>query len=195
MESIFRNDINEGNKTIMQLSGILQTSYKSRITSQIIFQQTYPRFFKRENHNIVALVSVYIASKINETLLKLEFILEAAGKIEHIEAVPSRDKLVLLECKIIEFFGFQFDIRPAQLFLLRIGKTLNINILRRLELLDGVHSDNRVNFINYFNGMYEPELAALGVLSDDELELFECFFCVSVDRAILEEVRSVLFDK
>lgn len=195
MEAVFRNDINEGNRTIIQLSRVLQTPYKSKIISQIIFQQTYPRFFRKESHNVVALVSVYIASKINETLVKLELILEAVSMMGYIDASISRDRLIILECRMIELFGFKFDIRPAQFFLLRIGKTLNIDVLKRLIVLDDVHGDNRVNFIDYFDGMYKPELVALGALSDHELQLFECFFCVSVDRPVIEEIRTVLFKK
>lgn len=195
MEAVFRNDINEGNRTIVQLSRMLQVPYKSKITSQIIFHYTYPHFFKRENHNMIALVSVYLASKINETLIKLELVLDAISRIEYIESVLSRDKLIFLECKMIELFGFQFDIRPAQLFLMRIGKTLDVNIDRRLLLLDDVHSDSRVNFINYFSGTYDSELVALSALSDDEIILFECFFCVHVDMEMIEEIRTVLFKK
>ena len=36
--------------------------------------------------------------------------------------------------------------------------------------MEEVHSDNRVKFSNYFSGMYESELVALGVLSDYEID-------------------------
>ena len=75
---------------------------------------------------MVVLVSVYIASKINETLIKLELIVEATSKIEYIEITVPRDKLIILECKMIELFGFQFDIRPAHFFFAKDWKTIEL---------------------------------------------------------------------
>lgn len=177
---------------LLQLCSMLHTPVRVRITAQILFQHTYPRLFKKESCSAVALVSIYLSSKINETLLKLEVLLDALSSTG---CSVSRDRLVHLECRMVELAGFQFDIRPAHLFLLRIGKTLGLDVLARLDVLDDVHSDGRANLINYFSGMYNPEIVALSVLGDDEISLFECFFCASVDRPLVSEIRTVLFKK
>ncbi|ADM10970.1 cdk activating kinase-like protein [Encephalitozoon intestinalis ATCC 50506] len=195
MESMLKNDIAEGNKTILNLSKLLSIPYRSKIISQIIFQQTYPKLFRKESYNIVVLVCVYLASKINETLIKLEAILEAMPRATHAGTIPPRERLIAIECKVIELIEFQFNIRPAQFFLLRIGKTLNVDVLKKLVVLDEVHGDGRVNLIKYFNGVYEPEMVALSVLDDEELSLFECFFGVRVNRALVEEIKSVVLKK
>jgi hypothetical protein len=191
MEAIFKNDIAEGNRTIVQLSKTLQVPYRLRILSQIIFQQTYPRFFKRESHNTIALLSIYLASKMNETLLKLDVLLEGMTKLGSFKA-PPRDRMVRLECKMVEICNFEFDVEPAQLFLLRLGKALGIDVADRLAVLDDLHSDNRVNSINYFSGIYDPKVVALSMLRDEEIGLFECFFSVRIERSIVEEIRAVL---
>lgn len=195
MESVLRNDTVEGNKTILHLSKLLCMPYKTRLVSQIVFQQVYPKLFKKESYNIVALVSVYLASKINETLIKLDTILEAMAKVTHIGSVPPRERIIAIECKIIELIEFQFNINPVQFFLLRIGKTLNVDVLKKLAVLDEVHGDGRVNLIKYFSGVYGAEMVALSVLDDGELSLFECFFGVSVSRALVEEIKSVILKK
>ncbi|CAD24988.1 similarity to CYCLIN K (C-TYPE) [Encephalitozoon cuniculi GB-M1] len=195
MESVLKNDILEGNKTILHLARLLYMPYKSKIVAQIIFHHAYPKLFKKESYNIVALVCVYLASKINETLIKMETILDAIPRATSMGTTPHRERLIAIECKVIELIEFQFNIRPAQLFLLRIGKTLNTDVLRKLAVLDEIHGDGRVNLIKYFNGVYEPEMVALSVLDDDELILFECFFGVAVSRVLVEEIRSVLLKK
>ncbi|KAG5858950.1 hypothetical protein KMI_10g16500 [Encephalitozoon hellem] len=195
MESVLRNDIVEGNRTISNLAKLLCIPYKTRIVSQIIFQQVYPKLFKKESYNVVALVCVYLASKINETLIKLDAILEAMAKAAHMSTAPSRERIIAIECKVIELIEFQFNISPVQFFLLRLGKTLNIDVLKKLSVLDEIHGDGRVNFIKYFGGVYEPQMVALSVLDEEELSLFECFFGVSVNRALVEEIKSVVIKK
>lgn len=195
MEAVLRNDIAEGNKTVLHLARLLFIPYRSRVMSQIIFQQAYPKLFKKEGYNIVALVSIYLASKINETLIKLETILEAVPKTAHGDSIPSRDRLIAVECKVVELLGFQFNIQPAQFFLLRVGKTLGIDVSKRLEALDEVHGDGRANLIRYFGGVYQPEMVALSILDNDELRAFESFFGVSLNRVFVEEIRSVVLKK
>ncbi|KAH9412211.1 hypothetical protein HK407_01g01040 [Ordospora pajunii] len=195
METVFRNDLGEGNKTVLDVSQMLCISYRSRIMAQIIFQKVYPRFFKKEGHTIVAIASVYLSAKINEALVKPDVLFEMISRNMPAGTALSRDRLVSVECKIIEMIEFQFNVCPAQLFLMRVGKTLGIDVSRKLLALDEIHGDSRANFIKYFDGMYDPEVVALSVLGDEEVRLFECYFGVRIDRGLVEEVRSIMTKK
>ncbi|KAM0672355.1 hypothetical protein OCOL_000573 [Ordospora colligata] len=163
--------------------------------AQIVFQKVYPKFFKKEGHTIVAIASVYLSAKINEALVKPDVLFEMLSRSMPTGAALTREKLVNVECKIIEMIEFQFNVYPAQLFLIRIGKTLGIDVSRKLLVLDEIHGDSRANFIKYFDGMYDPEIVALSVLSDDEIRLFECYFSAIIDRGLIEEVRSIMSKK
>lgn len=187
MENIFRNDLKEGNKTILKLVDLFKTPLRQRVVSQAIFQHTYVSFFRKESFSTIALLSLYLAGKVTENVIKLSVFIDLAHT-----KIP-KEKLVEIECKMVEMLNFNLDIVPAHYYLFRIAKSLDLDISDKLQILDDVHSDSRLNYINYFNGMYEPLVVALSVIEDRHLKILECVYSIKVDMNMINEVRKVLF--
>ncbi|KAF9763676.1 hypothetical protein NGRA_1131 [Nosema granulosis] len=189
MENIFRNDLKEGNKTILKLVDHFRTPLRQRVVSQAIFQHTYPTFFRKESFSTIALLSLYLAGKVTENVIKLHTFIDV-GKVK----IP-KEKLVELECRMVEMLNFNFDIVPAHFYLFRISKSLNLDITDKLQILDEVHGDSRLNYINYFNGIYEPLVVALSLIDDSHIKTLECVYSLKIDMGMINEVRRVLLKK
>lgn len=187
MENIYKNDIKEGNKIITNLSDLFNSPLRQTAISQIIFQHTYPTFFKRESHSLISLVSFYISGKITENVIKLNILLEKSNY-----KFP-KEKAIFIESRILEFLSFNFDIIPVHMYIQSICKDLDIPSENKLKKINEIHSDNRVNYINYINGIYDPELVAVSSLSDDEIDIFEVMYCKQIDKNQIKEIRKLIF--
>ncbi|WUR02682.1 cyclin-C [Vairimorpha necatrix] len=191
MENIFKNDIKEGNKIILLLSESFKSPIKQVAISQIIFQHTYPTFFKRESHSLIALDSFFIAGKITENVIKLHVLLEAFYKMYNIKF--PLEKTIFIESRMVEMCQFNFDIIPVHLYVQSICKDLEFESEAKLELVSEIHNDNRVNYINYINGIYDPEMVSVATFSDKEIDIFEVVYHKDVDRKVIREIRKLLF--
>lgn len=191
MENIYKNDIKEGNKIILHLSEKYKSPIKQTAISQIIFQHTYPTFFKRESHSLISLISFFISGKITENVVKLVPLLETYYKLYNIKF--QTDNAIYIESRMVEMCSFNFDIIPVHLYVQSICKDLDIDCTDKINLISEVHNDNRVNYINYINGIYDPESVAVSVLNDYEIDIFEVVYYKEVDRKIINEIRKLLF--
>jgi hypothetical protein len=187
MENIFRNDLKEGNKTILKLVDHFKTPLRQRVISQAIFQHTYPSFFKKESFSTIAVLSLYLAGKMSENVVKLNLYLSFI-KLD-------KQKIIEIECRMVEMINFNFDIVPAHCYLFKISKTLGIEVEDKLKILDEIHSDSRINYINYFNGIYEPLVVALSVIKDEYINVLECIYSIKIDGNVMSEVRRVMLNK
>lgn len=191
MENIFKNDIKEGNKIILHLSEIFKSPIKQTAISQIIFQHTYPTFFKRESHSLISLASFFISGKITENIVKLNVLLDNFKKSFSINFPV--EKVIFIESRVVEMCQFNFDIVPIHLYIQSICKDLELDSTYKLELAFNVHNDNRVNYINYINGIFDPEIVALSTFKDEEIDIFEVVYYKSIDRNMVSEIRKLLF--
>ncbi|TBT98698.1 hypothetical protein CWI37_1638p0020 [Hamiltosporidium tvaerminnensis] len=199
MPETLRNDLIEGNKNILKICHMLETPLKTILTAQIIFQKVYPMLYTCESYNDVSFVCVYIASKIEETHIKLEAFLNAIFSIKNIKPKDCNSILVKCECKIVNLLKFNFDIKHSHFYFLKIAKQIRMPedvLLRKIEQLNDLHGDSRVNKISYFNdGLYSPVDVAFSLLSNEEIFKFEKNSFVFVNREYIENIKKEIFLK
>ncbi|KAF7684059.1 hypothetical protein TCON_0733 [Astathelohania contejeani] len=198
MADTLKNDLYEGNRNIIKMASILELPLRAKLSSQIMYQYVYPKLFQRENYNDISFITIYVASKTEEIHVKMETLVKAATGIKNTKPEDYTESFVKCESMIIDILRFNFEIRHVHFIFIKLCRSIGIEpdkMISRLEILDEIHGDDRVNKINYFgDGKYEPEDVGVSLLTLEELGSFERKYFIEVNRDLRNQIRNDLFE-
>lgn len=189
------NDLTQGIENITLASKNLQIPSKTILTAKAIFHYVYPKLYKTETLTDVSFISLFVSSKMNETHIKIEALVASINSMKN--CVLNKSSFIKCESKIVEKIQFNFEIKHIHMFVIRIYKLLYVECENlNLAILDEIYNSSRVNLINYFgDGTYEPEVVALAYFSDLDIKLIEKILSISIDKKIIAQIRSEVYNK
>lgn len=112
--------------------------------------------------------------------------------VNDLEALIGAKFCAQLEIRLANVIHFTFDFFDAYKFVSEVCKTLKFDKSRKIEKLDEIFSDDRINLVGFINGPFAVEDVCMAVFDRKELELFENVYCYDLDYKKIEEVRNGL---
>lgn len=189
---LLENDLLQGSKNISKIAGILNLPKRTILTAKAIFFYVYPKLSLPLTD--ITFNSVYIASKIEETHIKIDTLIAAAKEYK-----IKKPTFIKCESKIVEALGFNFEINHVHFIFLKICKLLNKNIefvKVGWAILDEIHDGSTINQIKYFEeGEYEPQIVALSMFNDVDIRMIEEELFIDIDRKAIINVRKAFVIK
>lgn len=183
---ILENDITQGIENIDTVSSVLKVPIRTVICSKIIFHKVYPILTKSHSLTDISFISLYLSTKIEETHLKLENLVNAINSIKNIKL--NRNTFILCEANIIQALNYYFEIHHVHVFVLSVCKYLKVecDINKIIEMFN----DSNVNKINFFgDGLYDPKMVGLAFFDDSVLKKIEEELFVDIDRNLISVIR------
>lgn len=160
----------------------LKLSTFTRAVSQIIFQRVFP-VLGDESWERLATACVYLSAKISDSFVDPVQFKKATGY----NVAPE------VEIRIAKTIGFTFDFPDIHALVQNICKTLGLQEGLKMQKLDQMLSDSRVNSVSFLGGNFDVRDVCMAVLTDEEIRAFEDVYCVEVDHSRVEKVRNALF--
>jgi len=171
----------EINKFIKESCEKLKVSNFVSATAKTIFYKAKTTISDAEWETLAA-TCIYLSCKISELYIPPE----------KFKSIVSCDLSIELETRIMKIIDFNFNFFDIYQFVISVCKTLNFNAEEKVERLDKIFSDTRVNSVGFLGHAYEVKHVCLAVFEKNEVELFERVYCVEVDNVKIEEARRSL---
>lgn len=153
----------------------------TRMVSQAVFHKVHSTLAD-VGWEVLALMCVYLGAKISDSFVDPTQFKNATGQ----------GVIVDVEVRISNAIDFTFDFPDLYALVRDICKTLKLESDTKMQKLDLIFSDARVNSVNLLGGELGIGDVCMAVLSDKEIRGFEEVYCAEVDMSKIEKVRSEL---
>lgn len=173
--------IEEINRLFKEACGNLKVSSYVQAVAKIIFHKAASTISDVDKM-VLASTCIYISCKISDLFYEPSEFINVVGYPISIEA----------EMRILKIIDFNFKYFDIYHFVESTCRTLKMDIRKKIQKLDEIFSDMRINNVSFLGNTYEIKNVCMAVFEQEEIELFERIYCIEVDYEKVNEAKKGL---
>ncbi|KAM0688006.1 hypothetical protein COBT_000742 [Conglomerata obtusa] len=191
MSSTNNNNFDTGSELINLLAQTLQIPIQTCLTAQIIYAKMYPIPITMETKDL-AYVCIFLASKIEETYIKLEYLIAAMYKITKINSC--KQNIVKIENYIVQKLNYNFSPLHIHTYIGKICNTLEFSDISLFNKADKLYNCQQINLVSIIEeSKFHPFMVALSLFENEQIKKLEEKMYIEFDIKIITQIRDELF--